>query len=124
MKEGQAAATFGTLTEVPFQTGTTAGTITLTAQIGDQTAQATLQIVPAAVSLDRAGVNRRVSNIDVTITAFDNTRTAGRFQFTFYDRSGRVIAPGAVNVDVTSDFGRYFAISRVGGAFLCGPLSR
>jgi hypothetical protein len=116
--EGNAAAAFGALKEVPLQTGTTAGTITLTVQLADYTGSTTINIAPAPVKIDSSAVNRRASDLDVTLTAFDNTRTSGKFKFTFFDRSGAAVQPGAITVDATADFGRYFAISRVGGSFL------
>ena len=115
--EGDAAASFGAAKNVLFQTGTTAGILTFTLQCGEHTIQRTLTIAPAKVAVDAARANRRASDLDVTITGYDNTRTAGRFTFTFFDRSGATVQPGAIPVDLTGDFSRYFAISRVGGAF-------
>lgn len=116
--EGDPVASFNGLKEVALQTGTTAGVITLTLNVAGAVSQTQVAIPAAAVSIDKASALRRVSDLDVTITAFDNTRTAGQFTFTFYDTAGRVVAPGAIKVDATADFGRYFAISRVGGSFL------
>jgi hypothetical protein len=115
--EGDPAASFGAAKNVLFQTGTTAGILTFTLQCGEHTIQRTLTIAPAKVAIDAARANRRASDLDVTITGYDNTRTAGRFTFTFFDRSGATVQPGAIPVDLTGDFSRYFAISRVGGAF-------
>jgi len=116
--EGDATAVFGTLKEVPFQTGTTAGILTFTLQIGDYSLQKTITVEPAPVSIDTSSALRRVNDLDVSITGYDNTRSAGRFGFRFYDRAGTLVPPGVIPVDVTADFGRYFAISRVGGSFL------
>ena len=118
--EGDTAVSFGSPAQknVVFQTGTTAGTLTLTAQLGDYTEKSVVTIAPVPVSLDKASANRRVSDLDVQMTAFDNTRTAGKFNFTFYDLAGKVIQPGSIALDSTADFSRYFAISRVGGSFL------
>jgi hypothetical protein len=118
--EGDSAASFGTpsVKQIAFQTGTTAGKITFTIQLGDYTGTTVMTIAPAPVALDSARASLRVSDLDVQITAFDNTRTGGKFNFTFYDRSGKTVGAGAIPVDVSSDFGRYFAISKVGGAFL------
>jgi hypothetical protein len=116
--EGDSTASFGSLKEAPLQTGTTAGTITFTVQLGDHTGKTTLAIAPAPVAIESAKAGRRASDLDITITGFDNTRTGGRFRFTFYDRSGGTVQPGAILLDATADFSRYFAISRVGGAFL------
>lgn len=118
VSEGDSAGSFGSQKDVAFQTGTTAGTITLTLQMTDYQVKRTITIAPAAMSIDGTRGTRRVSDLDVTVTGFDNTRTAGRFNFTFYDKAGNVIPPGPIPLDATGDFGRYFAISRVGGAFL------
>ncbi len=116
--EGAAVASIGGLTEVPVQLGTTAGTVTLTLQLAGTTAQTSIEVPAAAITIDKASANRRVNDLDIVITAFDNTRTAGQFNFTFFDSAGKVVAPGAIHVNSTSDFNRYFAISRVGGVFL------
>lgn len=118
VKEGDTVARFNELSAVNLQTGTTAGTIFLTVDLGDYSEKTPLAISPAPVAVDQAGANRRVSDIDVQLSGFDNTRSAGKFNFTFYDKAGNVVQPGAIPVDATGDFGRYFAISRVGGAFL------
>jgi len=116
--EGDAVASFGTLKEVIFQTGTTAGIIVFTVQLADYTGETKVVIGPAAVSIDQASAIRRVNDLDVSLAGFDNTRTAGRFVFTFYDRAGHAVPPGAIAVDTAADFGKYFAGSRAGGAFL------
>ena len=117
VNEGDTTVAFDKQKTVAFQTGTTAGVITFTATVGTYTVRATVAIAPAAVSVDTATVNRRASDIDVVLSGYDNSRTAGRMNFVFYDRSGAQITPGAIRVDDTADFSRYFAISRVGGAF-------
>lgn len=120
VKEGESSALFGVLKEIAFQTGTTAGIITLSLEIAEQKAQTSLVIDASPVSLDTTGIVRRVNDIDVRLGGFDNTRTAGRFRFTFYDRAGNAVTPGAIDLDATRDFGNYFAISKAGGAFIMG----
>lgn len=118
VKEGDSTISFGSADALLFQTGTTAGSIVFTTTLGGVTQQTTVAIAPAAVSIDSAGAARRVNDIDVSVSGFDNTRTAGALAFTFFDKSGRVIGPGAIRVDSTADFQKYFSTSQVGGAFL------
>ena len=77
-----------------FQTGTTAGTLTFTAKVGDYMVRQTVVIPAAAVQVQSAAALRRTSDLDVTITAWDNTRSGGRFNFTFYDTKGAQVNPG------------------------------
>ncbi len=118
VKEGDTTIAFGSADGLMFQTGTTAGSIVFTVTLGSVTQQATVAIAPASVSVDSTNAARRVSDIDVSVSGFDNTRTAGALAFTFFDKSGRVIGPGAIRVDSTADFQKYFSSSQVGGAFL------
>ena len=116
--EGDTTIAFGASDGLMFQTGTTAGSIVFTVTLGGASQRATVAIAPMAVSVDTANAARRVSDIDVSVAGYDNTRTAGALAFTFFDKSGRVIGPGAIRVDSTADFQKYFTASQVGGSFL------
>jgi hypothetical protein len=114
---GDIQATFGSQQSASFQTGTTAGTITFTAQIGSASSQQAVVIAPAAVSLTT--VNAIISSsasVQVEITGFDNTRTAGPLTFTFYDVNGNVLQPGTISASAASQFAQYFEESS-GGSF-------
>jgi hypothetical protein len=100
-----------------FQTGTTAGDILFTAQLPGWQAQATATIAPAAIGLDSTQALRTAAGLNVKIDAFDNTRTASQFTFTFFDSGGKTVSPGAINVDLTTNFKAYFDRSQVGGVF-------
>jgi hypothetical protein len=102
---------------VPFQTGTTAGTLTFTAQIGSSTDQLIIAIPAAPPAIVTAQGARSASSVDVTLTGFDNTRTAGALTFNFYDASGSVLPPGAIPADATAEFAKYFPASAAGGTF-------
>ena len=115
---GDTAAKFNGQTGLAFQTGTTAGTITFTLTLGNTAPQqATLNITPAAVALDTVTAVRRVNDLDVSVTGFDNTYSASQLTFTFFDKNSKPVAPGAIVVDATSNFRQYFAASTIGGAF-------
>jgi hypothetical protein len=104
-----------------FQTGTTAGKITFTlsqAQInGDPTT--TIVIPPAAIAIELATAsNQRAGELDVAITAYDNTYSAGSMSFTFFDTKGNTIG-APITVDFTSQFRTYFnSQPNNGSAFL------
>jgi hypothetical protein len=114
---GDTLAKFGTQTSIPFQTGSTAGTILFTLSLPSATQQSSLTIAPSAPRVDTAGAVRRVGNLDISLIGIDNTYSASQLAFTFYDKNGITIQPGAIRVDATSDFRLYFAASQVGGQF-------
>jgi len=115
--QGDTAASFGGMSSAKFQTGTTAGTLTLEAQIGTAASRQTVVIAPAVIGVAAVTGTRQASAVTVDVTGFDNTRTAGRLSFTFYDSAGNVILPGAIAADGTAAFSSYFASSGDGGQF-------
>jgi hypothetical protein len=116
---GATTATFdGNQSELQFQTGATAGTITFTLTLGNGAPQqATLPIPPAAINIDTATCVRQVGALNFGITAIDNTYSASQLTFTFYDAKGGIIQPGAIQVNAASDFQQYFATTQTGGTF-------
>ena len=118
---GDTQGHFAVGTAVPFQTGTTAGTLTIAVELGGGVDQQTILIPPAPVGLTNAQAQRSSGNIEVDLTGFDNTRTAGQLTFTFYDAAGNAIAPGAIHADSTAGFASYFQ-SSAGGAFVLKAL--
>ncbi len=122
---GDSAAKFGSQSSIAFQTGTTAGTILFTLKLPNSTQQATLNITPAPVKIDRATGVRRIDALDVSLIGFDNTYSASQLAFTFYNTAGQALQPGAMRVDATSSFRNYFSSTSTGGAFgTAGQLSR
>jgi hypothetical protein len=103
---------------LPFQTGTSAGVMAFTAQIGGAIDQQFVTIAASAPGIAASQAVRSTSSVEIRVTGFDNTRTLGALSFTFYDVSGNVIAPGAIAADATSEFTSYFAGSNLGGVFL------
>ena len=115
---GDTQARFGDRLAAPFQTGTTAGSLVFTIQFGEFTDRQTVAITPAPVGIQSAVGQRAGATLTLKVTGFDNTRTAGQLAFTFFDRSGNALPPGAVAVDSREAFNRYFQSSPVGGVFL------
>jgi hypothetical protein len=115
---GDTQGHFGDQLTAPFQTGTTAGALVFTVQLGGVTAQQTITILPATVGITSVQGVRSATGIEVQVTGFDNTRTAGALTFTFFDAAGNTIAPGAVRTDATANFASYFQNSGLGGVFL------
>ncbi len=115
---GDSVAKFGTQEDLTFQTGTTAGTITFTLKLPNDLQQITFAVAPAPIGFDTVNGTRRVNDLDVNLTGFDNTHSASQIAFTFYDRGGKILLPGVLRVDVTPDFRRYFDSSTTGGSFL------
>ena len=109
---GDTFAKFGNQSSLAFQTGTTAGTIVFTLKLPTTSQSANLTIAPAAVNIDTAHAVRRVNDLDISLTGFDNTYSASQLNFTFFDLSGAAMAPGAISVDAASAFQHYFASTR------------
>jgi hypothetical protein len=113
---GATQASFDNQPALAFAAGTTAGTLTVTVQLGDSTVQQSVTILPAVVGVTAAQGVRSANSVEVDVTGFDNTRSAGALSFTFYDASGNpVAAPVAANG--ASAFGAYFQDS-AGGTFV------
>jgi hypothetical protein len=105
-----------------FQTGTTAGALTVTVQLGDVTDRQSVTILPAPVALSEAQAARSNGTIEIQVTGYDNTRTAGPLSFTFFDVAGNAAAPGTIRADATAAFTRFFQESDVGGTFVLRAL--
>lgn len=119
-KQGSPTGTFSNGgSQFTFQTGTTAGTITLTATgLEGQTQSWAFDILPAKVQITSVTAQRQASNLVVTIDGYDNTYTAGQLAFIFYNTAGQAIAPSPISVNAASNFHQYFFGSNTaGGAF-------
>ena len=103
---------------LPFQTGTTAGVLIFTVQIGGASDQRIVTITPDPPGITTAQGVRSAGAVEVRIVGFDNTRSMGAISVTFYDVSGSPIAPGTIRTDASSAVTKYFAGSDLGGVFL------
>jgi hypothetical protein len=116
--EGDTTVSFGSDKQVLFQTGTTAGTITFTVELGNYSAQVPVQIVSAPISFDSVTAERTPGQITVSIWGFDNSHTAGSLAFQFYNTAGGAIGT-VLSADAVKDFQQFFSASPDGGgAFL------
>ena len=106
-------------TSAMFQTGTTSGRIRFTlsgvSTVSDATT--TLTIPAAPISIETATATRRTGDLDIQVTGFDNTYSAGVMTFTFSDTSGQVLPPGAIRADFTQDFRTFFTKTQAGSMF-------
>jgi hypothetical protein len=112
---GATQGNFDNALTMPFQTGTTAGTLTIAVQLGTGTVQQSVTVLPAIVGLTAAQGVRSSGTVEVDLTGFDNTRTAGALAFTFYDAAGNAIA-APIQANGSSIFAAYFQNS-AGGTF-------
>ncbi|MBZ5677465.1 MAG: choice-of-anchor D domain-containing protein [Acidobacteriia bacterium] len=117
--QGSTLISIGGQTSALFQTGTTSGRIRFTlsgiSTAGDATT--TLTIPAAPISIDTATATRRTGDLDIQVTGFDNTYSAGVMTFTFSDIFGQAIPPGAIRADFTQDFRAFFTKAQAGSAF-------
>jgi hypothetical protein len=115
---GDTTVSFRSDKQVLFQTGTTAGTIHFTVQLGDTSGEGSVQIVPAPISFDSVTAELTPGQLTVSIWGFDNSRTAGSLAFQFYNQAGGPIG-GVLSADAVKDFQQFFSASPDGGgAFL------
>jgi hypothetical protein len=118
---GDTQASFGVQTSAGFQTGTTAGTLVFTAQVGGASMGTSVPqavtIAPAVAGLTTAGATRSAASITVRLDGFDNTRTAAALRFSFFDTAGAVLA-GPLPADAGPAFQTYFGGSDTGGSFV------
>jgi hypothetical protein len=113
---GDTQGHFGAQLTAQFQTGTTSGTLSITVQLGGNTDQQSIAILPAVVGVTAAQGVRSPAAIEVDLTGFDNTRSAGALAFTFFDAAGKVVGAGAIQADGAASFASYFR-NASGGTF-------
>jgi hypothetical protein len=115
--EGISDAEFGPAAAIPFQTGTTAGTIILTAESGGITETLHLEIPPQPPGIDSVVLTRKDTGIQVQVSGYDNTRSISQATFTFLQKDGSLIPPGSIRQDVSPFFSSYFGGSTQEGGF-------
>jgi len=114
---GDTRAHFGSQSALAFQTGTTAGSLVFTAQLGSASAQQTVTIAEAPVGVTAAEATRTTASVVVQLNGFDNTRSAAALTFTFFDSTGNTLA-GPIAADGGPAFQSYFQGSETGGTFM------
>ncbi len=101
--------------DVVFQTGTTAGVAVFRLLLGTQERQVQVTIPPEAPLIDAVKLQRGQGSVEVTLTGFDNHRSAGNVVFTFTDQAGQEFP--AVSAEAGPAFLEYFRQSEMGGLF-------
>jgi hypothetical protein len=104
---GQTAASFGGQTSLTFQTGTTAGTLHVHASWGSSADDLDIALAAAPIAIDTVTAQRQSGALQIVVTGFDNTRTAGQMNFSFFDSTGAFIG-NPVFADFTQSFYNYF----------------
>ena len=117
--QGSQTATYNGQSQIAFQTGTTAGSITLTLTFPNGTPYTqSFTIPPAQIFVSSAQALLQTPNLVLTMNGYDNTYSAGQLSFLFSDTSGKPLTASPVSVDVTSNFKQYFFTNnQAGGAF-------
>ncbi len=115
---GSLSASFNGQSNITFQTGTTAGTLHVHAVWGYSDQQVNVILEPAPIVYASIDAKRETNALDVTVSAYDNTRTAGRLSFSFFDSQGAFIG-SPITADYTQLFYNYFyqAEYNAGGMF-------
>jgi hypothetical protein len=119
LAQGASTATFQGSSALSFQTGTTAGTLMFTLSfVNTPPLTQSFTITPSAIHISSATAQREDPNLVVTINGFDNTYSAGKMSFTFYDLKGKAINSTPLAVDSTTTFHNYFFTNdQAGGSF-------
>lgn len=115
--EGATEAVFGGSSTAVFQTGTTAGKIVITAEVGGYKEQLSFTVDPASVQIDSAKAVRNGAMLEIDVVGYDNTRTMGKLSFAFSNSAGHSIQGSPIRVDSSEAAARYFADSKLGGVF-------
>ncbi len=119
LQQGQTAVKLNNSTFVTLQTGTTAGKITVTLSglpggISGNTF--VLTIPPSTIAVDKTIATRFLDRIELVLTGFDNTFSAGSMLFRFYDANGQQIT-AAIPADFTLNFRKFYVDTPGGSTF-------
>jgi hypothetical protein len=118
LKEGSPDVSFNGEDSVMVQTGTTAGTLRLRAQLGTQSQELAFRLEPSTVRIETARALLAANSAEVTIKGFDAVRTTTSVAFTFFRKDGQTAPPGRIERDVAGAFGEYFKANlNAGGTF-------
>ena len=100
-----------------FQTGTTAGTITITAELGKRRRELRITLAPEPVVIDRSTAEATATGLKLSFIGYDNTRSVSTISFQFLDRAGEPLGAGPIVARVEEAFLRHFASGKLGGVF-------
>ena len=117
---GSSNVTIGGQSSATFQTGTTAGTLAFTATGIQVSGSPTISftIAPAVISIENVTASNQIAGqLDVAVTGYDNTYSAGAMTFTFFDATNKMIG-SPVTANFASSFLSYFAMYTSGSTFL------
>lgn len=113
---GQNEAKFRGEREAVFQTGSTAGWITLRIQFGPHSVSHRIRVAPAPVRLVSSKAAKSANLAEVVLQGIDNVRTASRVAFRFLRADG--VVAGSHEVPLTEPFFNYYrANPQQGGVF-------
>lgn len=119
VEKGATKGKFSGAESLSLQTGTTAGTVTITATLGGVKDERKFRLAPAAPGLQTAAVQGLDQRVTLRVTGYDPMRNAGKAAFTFYLKNGQAAAPGRIEADVASVFRNYYAeTATTSGAFV------
>jgi hypothetical protein len=114
--KGSLEATFEGRPSVTLQTGTTAGTLIVEASTESGSTRQSWLLQSSPIVIDSSRAIRSPQSIEITLSGYDNTRTAGSLNFRFFDRAGAPLG-GLITATLQSEFASYFRSSEAGGVF-------
>lgn len=120
VEEGKTTVTLNGGAFATFQTGTTAGRIRFTlsglAPGAAADAESTVILAPVPVVLDKALPARFADRVELVLTGFDNTFSAGSMSFRFFDAGGQPVT-SLMPADFVAAFRAFYAGAPGGSAF-------
>jgi hypothetical protein len=115
--QGEEVARVNGQTVILFQTGSTTGDLTIQLDLGFQVLRSAVSLGPLPVRVDAARASRTPTGVELSVDAFDNTRTATHVSFTFYDRGGNALSGHPIRMNIADAFANWWRQSGLGGVF-------
>jgi hypothetical protein len=115
VEPGQSTATASGKADIAFQTGSTAGTAVFRLTLGSQEREVRVVLPPESPLIDAVEMQKGQGTVEVSVTGFDNHRSAGNIVFTFTDQAGQELP--AVSAEAGAAFTSFFRDSTMGGLF-------
>jgi hypothetical protein len=118
VEKGEDIARVSGQSAIFFQTGSTAGDLTIQLDLGFQQLRLPVALAQLPVRVDSTRAIRTATGVELSVEGFDNTRTVTHVSFTFYDRNGQALAGHPLRMNITDAFIGWWRQSGLGGVFL------
>jgi hypothetical protein len=107
----------GSSEQAIFQTGAASGKIRLVATLAPWEHSAQINIRSDAPKLASGSLQRSAGTLTVSVSGFDNTRSATTASFRFFTADGQMLGGSPIEATVGEVFSTFFRASSTGGLF-------